>query len=414
MDFQQELITTIHDFGGDVSYLESRLRELQDDCPMSVLIPALYEEFERPALAKIRDHLKRCDYVKVIYVALGAKTQEEYRKAVEFFADLPQQVRVIWTDGPRITSLLGSLGSEGLDLLSRKGKGWAVWIALGIASAESEAIALHDADIITFNEHIVPRLLYPIAEKEFGIAYNKAYYTRLSLEERRMQGRAVRLFVKPILESIRDVMGPYPYLRYLRSFRYPLAGEFAMTSDLALNLRVPSDWGLEVGLLAEVYRNVAPKRVSQVDLGYFDHKHKAVGDSPSQGLQKMCMEILTTILRDLTEAERVVVTEGHKRATQVKYRRAAQNLIRKYFVDAKCNGIPYSRHVEEMSIELFEQVIPLSFERYAQGSSQNQLPDWTRILSVAPDFREQLIAEVEADTLDAAAPLPTDNEMASV
>lgn len=414
MDFQQELITTIHDFGGEVSDLESRLRELQEDCPMSVLIPALYEEFERPALAKIRDYLKRCDYVKVINIALGAKDAEEYRKAVEFFAEMPQTVRVIWTDGPRIKSLLGTLGSEGLDLLSYKGKGWAVWIALGIASLESNAIALHDADIITFNENIVPRLLYPIAERDFGIAYNKAYYTRLSLDERRMQGRAVRLFVKPILESIRDVMGPYPYLQYLRSFRYPLAGEFALTSDLALNLRIPSNWGLEVGLLAEVYRNVAPKRVSQVDLGYFDHKHKAVGDSPSQGLQKMCLEILTTILRDLTEAEQVVINEGHKLATRVKYRRVAQNLIRKYFVDAKCNGIPYNRHIEEMSIELFEQVIPLSFEKYAQGTSQNQLPDWTRILSVAPDFRERLIAEVDADTLDAAAPFPNDPEIVGV
>ncbi len=401
MDFQQELITTIHDFGGDIEFLESKLRELQFDCPMSLLIPALFDEFQRPALAKIRDYLHRCDYVKVINIALGAKDKDEYREAVEFFKDLPQDVRVIWTDGPRIRALLESLGSEGLDLTSYQGKGWAVWLGLGIASTDTSAIALHDADIITFNENIVPRLLYPIAEKDFGIAYNKAYYTRLSLEDRRMQGRAVRLFVKPILESIRDVVGPHPYLRYLRSYRYPLAGEFAMSSNLALNIRVPSDWGLEVGLLAEVYRNVAPKRISQVDLGFFDHKHKAVGNSPTQGLQKMCTEILSSILRNLTETEQVILTESHKLAVQVKYRRVAQNLIRQYYVDAKCNGIPYNRHMEEISIELFERVIPLAFEKYTKEANQAQLPDWTRILSVAPYFREQLIAEVQADTADA-------------
>lgn len=401
MDFQQELITTIHDFGGDVEVLESRLRKLREQCPMSLLIPALYDEFERPALTKIRDYLHRCDYVKVINVALGAKDANEYANAVEFFKDLPQEVRVIWTDGPRVRALLETLCAEGIDLMSYRGKGWAVWLGLGIASTDTDAIALHDADIVTFNENIVPRLLYPIVDQDFGIAYNKAYYTRLSLEDSRMQGRAVRLFVKPILESIRDVVGPHPYLRYLRSFRYPLAGEFAMTSDLALNIRVPSDWGLEVGLLAEVYRNVAPKRVSQVDLGFFDHKHKAIGDSPSQGLQKMCTEILSSILRNLTETEQVILTESHRLAIQVKYRRAAQNLIRQYYVDARCNGIPYNRHIEEISIELFEQVIPLAFENYTQEANKAQLPDWTRVLSVAPHFRQQLIAEVNADTAEA-------------
>ncbi len=95
MDFQQELITTIHDFGGGLEFLEQRLRELQDDCPMSLLIPALYEEFERPALAKIRDYLHRCDFVKVINVALSAKNETEYLAAVSFFEDLPQEVRIV-------------------------------------------------------------------------------------------------------------------------------------------------------------------------------------------------------------------------------------------------------------------------------------------------------------------------------
>lgn len=401
MDFQQELITTIHDFGGDVSVLEARLRELQEDCPMSLLIPALYEEFQRPALATIRDYLKGCDYVKVINIALGANNVVEYQNAVAFFKDLPQKIRVIWTDGPRILALLKTLEAQGLDLTSYQGKGWAVWLGLGIASADSNAIALHDADIVTFNENIVPRLLYPIAEKDIGIAYNKAYYTRLSLDDRRMQGRAMRLFVKPILESIRDVVGPNPYLRYLLSYRYPLAGEFAMSSDLALNLRVPNDWGLEVGLLAEVYRNVAAKRISQVDLGFFDHKHKGIGESPSQGLQKMCTDILGSILRNLTETEQVILTNSHQLAIQVKYRRVAQNLIRQYYVDAKCNGIPYNRHEEEISIGLFERLIPLAFEKYTQEANKAQLPDWTRILSVAPNFREQLIDEVNADTVEA-------------
>ena len=66
-----------------------------------------------------------------------------------------------------------------------------------------------------------------------------------------------------------------PYLRFLDDFRYALAGEFAMTADLARVIRIPSHWGLEVGVLAEVYRNVAPLRVCQVDLtDNYEHKHQ--------------------------------------------------------------------------------------------------------------------------------------------
>ena len=85
----------------------------------------------------------------------------------------------------------------------------------------------------------------------------------MSLETRALQGRATRLFVNPLLVSLERMLGELNYLRYLRAFRYPLAGEFAFTTDLAMNLRIPSDWGLEVGLLSEVYRQVAISRIAQ-------------------------------------------------------------------------------------------------------------------------------------------------------
>ena len=58
-----------------------------------------------------------------------------------------------------------------------------------------------------------------------------------------------------------------------------------------MNLRIPSDWGLEVGLLSEVYRHVASSRIAQVDLGLFDHKHKELGQQPSEGLQLSLIHI---------------------------------------------------------------------------------------------------------------------------
>lgn len=308
MDYKQDLITTIHDLGCDVGRLDDHLTEISQSLSTAVLIPSLYEELERPALTQIRNHLVHCRFVNTVVISLYAKSVEQYRNAVNFFSPLPQTTYVLWENGDRITHLLATLQSLGLDLMQHRGKGRAVWLGLGIASLEATAIALHDADIVTYDKTYPLKLLFPLLEREFGIAFSKAYYTRLSQDPRKMHGRVTRLFVTPLLTSLMELFGHRDYLRYLNSYRYPLSGEFALTSDLALNTRIPADWGLEVGLLAEVYRNVARKRIAQVDLGIFEHKHQALGSSTEQGLQKMCRDIFKSVLRTLTETEQVTVT----------------------------------------------------------------------------------------------------------
>ena len=77
MDYKQELITTIHDLGCNLELLEARSIQLSEEHPTAVLIPALYEELERPALTRIREHLKECAFVKNVIICLYAKTMEE-------------------------------------------------------------------------------------------------------------------------------------------------------------------------------------------------------------------------------------------------------------------------------------------------------------------------------------------------
>lgn len=410
MDYKQDLITTIHDLGCDVDRLDDRLTELSQSHPTAILIPSLYEELERPALTQIRDELACCRFVNSVVISLYAQTEQQYQKAVEFFQPLPQPTYVLWENGPRLTHILTALQQKGIDLTQHGGKGRAVWLGLGLASLEASAIALHDADIVTYDKTYPLKLLFPLLEKEFGIAFSKAYYTRLSDAPRRMHGRVTRLFVMPLITSLMELFGYSDYLRYLNTYRYPLSGEFALTSDLALNTRIPADWGLEVGLLAEVYRNVAMKRIAQVDLGIFEHKHQSVGTSPGQGLQKMCRDILKSTLRTLTETEQVVITLDHIRALRVKFRREAQNLTRQYFVDARFNQIEYDRHKEEATLEQFEQVIMAAGQEYLTDVTNTQIPDWTRALAVMPDLRERLrdatIADM-ADARDKTIPLPS-------
>ena len=400
MDYKQELIATIHDLGCDLEFLETRLVQLSETTSTAVLIPALYEELERPALALIREHLRQCQFVKHIVVCLFAKTHEQYARAVEFFSELPQDTLIIWENGPRVTSILERLQDRGLDVLTFKGKGRAVWLGLGVASLTAEAIALHDADITTYDRSYPLKLLFPLLEKEFGIAFNKAYYARVGSSPRSLHGRVVRLFVTPLLVALTELFGYRDYLRYLSAYRYPLSGEFALTSDLALNIRIPGNWGLEVGLLSEVYRNVAQKRIAQVDLGFFDHKHQPLGKTSDEGLQKMCRDILRSILRTLTETEPVVVSMDLINALRVKFRREAQDFTRQYFLDARFNGLLYDRHQEEVTIELFEKVILQAGGQYFLNPAGAQIPDWTRALAVMPDLREQLLNASRNDADD--------------
>lgn len=401
MDFKQELITTIHDLSSDLTQVETRLTELSQTQPTAVLIPSLYEELERPALTLIRDHLSQCAFVNNVIICLYADTWEQYVKAVEFFEPLPQPTFILWENGPRITHILEILKEKGLDLLQFRGKGRAVWMGLGVASLDAVAIALHDADITTYDRSYPLKLLYPLLEREFGISFSKAYYARLGSEPRSFHGRVTRLFVTPLITSLMEIFGYRDYLRYLDAYRYPLSGEFALTSDLALTTRIPANWGLEVGLLAEVYRNIALKRIAQVDLGVFEHKHQAIGTSVDKGLQKMCRDILQSILRTLTETEQVVISSDHIRTLRVKYRREAQNLARQFFVDARFNGLQYDRHQEEVTLECFEQVIQQTGEQYLSDPTGTQIPDWTRALAVIPDLREQILDAAISDMAEA-------------
>ena len=99
MEYKQELITTIHDFGCPLEALEQQLNNLSNESPTAVVIPALYEELERPALKQIREHLQQCEFVKTIVICLYAETKEQYTNAVNFFSLLPQPTFVIWECG---------------------------------------------------------------------------------------------------------------------------------------------------------------------------------------------------------------------------------------------------------------------------------------------------------------------------
>ena len=156
-----------------------------------------------------------------------------------------------------------------------------------IACEDSAVMAIDDCDIVTYTNDLLARLIYPVANPNFPYQLAKGYYARVGGDK--LNGRVTRLLVSPLLIALKRVVGDRDYIDYLRSFRYPLSGEFALRTTILPDLRIPSDWGLEIGVLSEAWRNLAPKAVCQVEIADdYDHKHQDLGEEDANtGLSRM-------------------------------------------------------------------------------------------------------------------------------
>jgi glucosyl-3-phosphoglycerate synthase len=226
--------------------------------------------------------------------------------------------------------------------------------------------------------------------------YAKGYYARFT---DRFHGRATRLFVSPLVRTLLKLIGHQPFLVFLDSFRYPLAGEFALAVDLARNVRIPSDWGLEVGFLGEVFRNCAVRRVCEVDLcDVYDHKHQPLSvEDPQAGLMRMATDIAKSLLRTIA-AEGVILSDGFVRTLRVSYLRMAQDTIKKYSDDAAINGLLFDRHSETVAVEAFARAIESAGkEVLADPLAGSYIPNWNRVVAAIPDILDRLKAAVDED-----------------
>jgi len=397
MDIKQEEITTLHELCIDKKKLIKSVSDAAVERPVSIIMPMLYSEIKNDALGNISKQLNKCNYVKEIVIPLAAKNEKEFKQVKRFFSDLKIPKLIMWCNGPKIEKLLDELKNDGLDLLKYRGKGRDVWLAIGIASLKSYAIALHDADIRSYSEMIPAKLVYPLIEPELDFKFNKGFYARINLEKNIMYGRVFRLFLHPILRSLVYEIGSEPdFVRFLRSFRYPISGEFALTSDLARDVDLPGDWGLEIGIMAEMYRNVTHKRICQTDLGFYEHKHQRIGNE-EKGLTKMTSDILKTLLRVLIEEDHIQISKEFLISLRVLYQRNAQDCIRKYHADAHFNSLKYDRHSEETMVEKFSKQIMNAGTKYMKKPVGTRIPDWLRTISARKKIREQLLDIVIAD-----------------
>ncbi len=397
--YQNGRVTTLHNLRNrTVDELERQLKEFAKQRPMALVIPSLYSELSKPALAKIVEEIKKLDYLNEIIIGLDRADEKEFKHAKEYFGVLPQHHRILWNDGPRLKAL-DSLLKDKKIAPRHMGKGRNAWFCYGyfISSEKSEAIAIHDADIVTYDRTLLARLFYPVVDPRFNYKFCKGYYYRES--EKQLKGRVTRLLVYPLIYTLKNFFGQVDFLEYLDSFRYPLAGEFSMRADVAKTMRIPSDWGLEIGVLSEVQRLNPINRICQVDIAdKYDHKHQPVSkDDPSKGLSKMSIDIANTIYRELAE-NGYTFNRGLFRSIKATYYKVALDYVEQYYNDAVINGLSFDRHKEEEVVELFAQNVYMAGEKFLANPLQSPfIPSWKRVRSAIPDFMEKFYEAVELD-----------------
>lgn len=396
--YQTGVVATFHQLGQfNLDKIEEELSWYAVERPIVLVLPSLYSELQREALQGIVNHLKAVRYVREIVVTLGPASAREFDHARRYFSVLPQQTTILWNNGKRVSAIYDAVEKEGLPT-GEAGKGRQVWMAYGyiLSRQEFHTIALHDCDILSYDRSLLARLCYPVANPNLDYAFCKGFYSRVT---DRLHGRVTRLLVTPLVRSLIKIVGYHPLLAFFDSFRYPLAGEFSMDVDLARINRIPGDWGLEVGVLAEVYRNAALRRVCQIDIAEnYEHKHQVLSaEDASRGLNKMCIDICKSLFRTLA-SEGVVFSDGLFKTLVATYVSTAQDMLKRFEDDAAVNGLFFDRHGESLAVETFTSGIRSAAEIIMDDPLGVPLiTSWDRVTSAIPGVLKRLREAVEAD-----------------
>ncbi len=399
-DFSQNgIVSTLHDFGTkSTTEIEKDLLSFSKERKMELILPCLFSELEGSALPNIVDQISKTKYLNHVIIGLDKASESQAKKAWKFFKKINVPFTILWNDGPKLKKLDTELKKKNL-APNEMGKGRNVWYCIGMCIARDTArsVALHDCDIKTYDRRMLAKLFYPVVNPLFNFEFCKGYYPRIA--NNKMNGRVARLLVGPLLTALEKTIGRSDYINFMKSFKYPLAGEFSFRRNVLPELRISSDWGIEVGILSEMQRSFSPNNICQVDLAdTYDHKHQDLSiDDETKGLSKMSIDIIKTFIKKLATQGNSFSRETF-RSLKATYYRSALDLIDIYRSDAAMNGLKFDSHKEEEAVELFAVNIMKAGEAfYINPMDTPFIPTWSRVKSAIPDFLVRLNEAVSED-----------------
>jgi glucosyl-3-phosphoglycerate synthase len=379
--------------GESTGSMEKKILSESRKIPIGVLIPALYTDLSGTAMRSIIHQLAAMDFIKQVYICLDQASEDEYKSAISITKPLGKKGVLIWNDSPRVRKVLAEVEKE--LFVGLRGKGNSVWTGLGyvIAKGDVSALAFHDADIITYDKDFLIRLLFPIVHLKYQ--FSKGYYIRYN---ERFYGRVTRLFYFPFIRALKDIFGATEFIDYMGDFRYPLSGEFATFVSQARMMQFPCDWGIEVGILGEIFRNMRVNRICQVEItSRYDHKHQRVGTSPDKGLYKMASDIARTFFTFLASNGRIMGLDVFN-SIRLAYLKNAREIAGIYesYAEMYSDRITYDFHDELKTVDLFAQGIDHATKNfYSNPKGSPMIPDWKRVESAVDGVLKKLAHAVE-------------------
>jgi glucosyl-3-phosphoglycerate synthase len=142
------------------------------------------------------------------------------------------------------------------------GKGQALRRA--VAHADADVLVFLDADVANFTDRFVCDLALPLLLDPALQLVKPAY--RRPLDGRPGEGgRVTELVARPLLER---------YVPDLATVAQPLGGECAVRRTALDGLLLADGYGIEIGLLIDVYRRFGRSAIAEVDLGERIHRNR--------------------------------------------------------------------------------------------------------------------------------------------
>lgn len=259
-----QLIRTFH----HADFTATHLSRVKGERRVSVVLPARNEASTiGPIVTKILDELaSRTGLVDEVVVVDSASTDRTASVAADSGAEVVSAQEIFPELGPA------------------RGKGDALWRSLAVT--KGEIVTWIDADLLDFDTRMVTGVLGPILNDD-RVMLSKGFYERPMVKADGSVadsggGRVTELVARPLLALT------FPQLAGLAQ---PLSGEYAMRRTAAESLPFPTGYGVEIGLLIDVYRLWGMDAIAQVDLESRMHRNR-----PLEELGRTAFEVMRAAL----------------------------------------------------------------------------------------------------------------------
>ena len=178
-----------------------------------------------------------------------------------------------------------------------KGKGENLWKALYVT--RGDIVIYIDADIKNIHHRFAYGLLGPLLSSDH-IRFTKAFYDRpISVGHNKLRptggGRVTELVTRPLFSM---------FMPDLTQFLQPLSGEYAGFRSIFEQIPFHIGYGVETGMLIDIYEKWGLDVMAQVDLDRRVHKNQ-----DTKALGRMAFVIIRTFMNRVQKLQRVNINQ---------------------------------------------------------------------------------------------------------